>query len=169
MQCCAPSTELGWRRARPPGAASAPQGCSDEVVPHAPPRAQVGPTGDQHGQTHKRWRGEAGTTPRCGPSPAPLSQQPRGEGPPADAPTGAAPAPVEVTRTGPAMPVCLGSHRPTLSTAATPPLGPRIPSRDAAPIPAVGGDHGHGPGRLQAACGAMLSPVCLIMAPTRIS
>lgn len=44
-------------------------------------------------------------------------------------------------------------------------LGPRIPSRDGAKIPDVGGDHGHGHGRLKADCGATFSPLCLIMAP----
>ena len=154
--------------ARHPGAEPSAQERRAAVLPPRAPRLHRRAPGARHRPIAKRWRRHARAVAPGGTSATALVEQPRRACAAAHAPAGAAEEPVEGPRTGPALPRRVWSHRPTLATAASPPLGPRLPSRDGATMPAGGRDHGHGHGRLQAKGGATLPPLDLIMAPARI-
>jgi len=74
-------------------------------------------------------------------SATPVSEQPRGELPPTDAPTGTAHATLHIARAGPRVPRGLWSDRLALPSSTPPSLSPRVPSGDDATIPDLVGDH----------------------------
>jgi hypothetical protein len=86
-------------------------------------------------------------------SPAPVSEQPRGEFASPHAPTGAAPARVQITGPSAAVPLGLWAHRPTFPPTSSSLLRTCLSSRKGEQISYLAGNHSHGTGCLKGECG----------------
>src|SRR5262249_40437128 len=97
--------------------------------------------------------------PRGGTSPAPVSQQPRGELTPAHASARAPHATVQITGPRPAVPLGLWSHRPALPSASASVDRARLSTRATATISDLARDYNPIPSRLREARGETASLV----------